>query len=131
MISWNNHALLPKAYGLLVLSGAHSLWGVSGRRTQNHFGEFRDMSRARTGETPYNQRHKFGAVIALGYCKSVSHPASRVERFTQHDNLPLGLPLFHPICAESTYKSLYSLPYSLPAYRQNWPRFRYLPARLG
>jgi hypothetical protein len=63
------------------------------------------MPHARTGETPYNQRHQLGAVIALGYCKSVSQSASRMDRFTQHDNLPLGLPHFHPICAESTYKT--------------------------
>jgi hypothetical protein len=63
------------------------------------------MPLARTGETPYNQHHQSGAVIALRYCKSVSQPASRMDRFTQHDNLPLGLPHFHPICAESTYKT--------------------------
>lgn len=63
------------------------------------------MPHARMGETPYNQRHQFGAVIALGYCKSVSQTASRVERFTQHDNLPLGLPHFHTLFAESTYKT--------------------------
>src|SRR5262249_61637137 len=52
------------------------------------------LPHVRTGEMPYIQRRQVGAVIAVAYCKSVNQPASRVERFTQHDNLPLGLPHF-------------------------------------
>src|SRR5262245_60017556 len=60
---------------------------------QNHV-EFRDIPNARTGETPYTQHDQFGAVIALRHHKSVSHPASRVERFTQHDNLHSACRIF-------------------------------------
>src|SRR5215510_5738261 len=59
-------------------------------------GAFRDMPRVGTGETPYTQCHQFGAVIAFGYCKSISQTASRVERFTQLDKPPTRLAAFSP-----------------------------------
>jgi hypothetical protein len=43
------------------------LCGVSGQVRAQTFGVFRDMPHARTGETPYIQRHHFGAAIALGW----------------------------------------------------------------
>jgi hypothetical protein len=64
------------------------------RMPQKTVGRFGTLPRARTGEMPYIQRRQFGVVIAFAYCKSVNQTASRVERFTQHDNLPLGLPHF-------------------------------------
>jgi hypothetical protein len=66
------------------------------RLSQKTVGHFWGMPHARTGETPYIQRHQFGAVIALGYCKSVSQTAGRVERFTQHDKPPTRLAAFSP-----------------------------------
>src|SRR5215475_999523 len=69
-----------------------SLWGVSGRADANYYGEFWDMRRAPTSETPCIQHRHSGAAIALAYYKS-RRAARRVGHMTQHCGHLLASPI--------------------------------------
>jgi len=83
--------IISRSTQIFVKSPVRRFWPCLPQKTVWRSGT---LPHVRTGEMPYIQRRQFGAVIAVAYCKSVNQTASRVERFTQHDNLPLGLPHF-------------------------------------